>query len=136
MRHPAPACTSILDSLDGSMPHINQSVNLAVVISGSVSQARQIFRSRGWKNLNLLSCSGNTYNRNYYGENEQGKQMPMCNVFSKEDTGISHFWGTELLYQPVEGHPRHVDQLWPLWNVLDLTPQGRVNNTPKLNYEV
>ena len=132
---PCPACTSILDSLEGSMPHISQSVNLAVVISGSVSQAQQIFKARGWKNLNLLSCSGNTYNRDYFGENEQGKPMPMLNVFSKENTDITHFWGTELLYQPVEGHPRHVDQLWPLWNVLDLTPQGRVNNIPKLNYE-
>ena len=34
---------------------------------------------------------------------------------------------TELLYgpRPRGMNPRHVDLIWPVWNLLDLTPGGR-----------
>lgn len=40
---------------------------------------------------------------------------------------IRHFWGSELLYAPTEPgqDPRHLDAGNPLFNLLDLTPQGR-----------
>jgi predicted dithiol-disulfide oxidoreductase (DUF899 family) len=62
--------------------------------------------------------------------------MTMLNVFVKDKT-VRHFWGSELLYANREPgqDPRHVDLIWPLWNVLDLTPQGRGTNFyPKLTY--
>jgi predicted dithiol-disulfide oxidoreductase (DUF899 family) len=33
--------------------------------------------------------------------------------------------------------PRHVDSIWPIWSVLDMTPKGRGTESdfPKLNYE-
>ena len=33
--------------------------------------------------------------------------------------------------------PRHVDSIWPIWNVLDMTPQGRDGDPefPKVDYE-
>ena len=32
-------------------------------------------------------------------------------------------------------HGRHVDPIWPLWNLLDFTPEGRGKNWyPKLSY--
>lgn len=133
-RTPCPACTSIIDALEGTARHLTQVTNLAVVISGSIEQARQIKNDRGWKEVNLLSCDGNDYNRHYFGETEKGGQMPMMNVFHKQDGKIFHFWGSELLYMPRDGHPRHLDQLWPLWNALDLTPEGRADDLPKLDY--
>jgi predicted dithiol-disulfide oxidoreductase (DUF899 family) len=32
--------------------------------------------------------------------------------------------------------PRHVDSIWPIWSVLDMTPQGRggESNFPGLSY--
>jgi predicted dithiol-disulfide oxidoreductase (DUF899 family) len=35
------------------------------------------------------------------------------------------------------GDPRHVDSIWPIWNVLDLTPDGRGPDAdfPRLDYE-
>ena len=132
---PCPACTSMLDSLNGSAPHITQAANLAVVISGRIEQAQQIKQSRGWKNLNLLSCNGNDYNRDYFGESVDAEQMPIMNVFSKTDSGIHHFWGSELLYASSEFHPRHIDLIWPMWNALDMTREGRSIDFPKLSYE-
>jgi predicted dithiol-disulfide oxidoreductase (DUF899 family) len=40
---------------------------------------------------------------------------------------IRHFWGSELLYAPTEPgqDPRHVGTIEPLWNLYDLTPEGR-----------
>jgi predicted dithiol-disulfide oxidoreductase (DUF899 family) len=48
-------------------------------------------------------------------------------VFVRDGQGVRHAWATELMFAPrAEGaDPRHVDSIWPLWNVLDLTPQGR-----------
>ena len=132
---PCPACTSIIDALQGTAIHLTQVVNLAVVISGRVEQAKLIKQTRNWTHIDIYSCDGNNYNRDYFGESADGGQMPMLNVFQKHNDEIFHFWGSELLYTPREGHPRHLDQLWPLWNALDLTPQGRVDNLPKLNYD-
>ena len=51
------------------------------------------------------------------------------------DSGLHHFWGSEVFFAELEGHPRHLDQLWPLWNVLDLTPMGRGTDWfPALDY--
>jgi len=31
--------------------------------------------------------------------------------------------------------PRHVDMIWPLWNLFDVTPEGRgAKWNPKLSY--
>lgn len=48
-------------------------------------------------------------------------------VFVRRDGKVYYFYNSELLFAPVEPgtHPRHVDLLWPRWNVFDLTPEGR-----------
>jgi predicted dithiol-disulfide oxidoreductase (DUF899 family) len=51
----------------------------------------------------------------------------MLNVFHRDGEKIRHFWGSELFYAPAEPgqDPRHVGTLEPVWNLLDLTPEGR-----------
>jgi predicted dithiol-disulfide oxidoreductase (DUF899 family) len=41
--------------------------------------------------------------------------------------GVRHFRSTELNMMPAEPGQdhRHIDVMWPLWNVLDTTPEGR-----------
>ena len=58
---------------------------------------------------------------------EDGDQLPALNVFTRSDRRIHHFYNTELLYVPPEPGQdgRHVDMIWPLWNLFDLTPEGR-----------
>ena len=75
----------------------------------------------------MLSSAGNSYNRDYHGESEDGDQMPMLNVFVRDGDEIRHFWGSELLFAPTEPgqDPRHVGTIEPLWNIFDLTPEGR-----------
>jgi predicted dithiol-disulfide oxidoreductase (DUF899 family) len=64
--------------------------------------------------------------------------MPIANVFLRDGDQIRHTWATELMYAPREDgmEARHVDSIWPLWNVLDWTPHGRPNDPdlPGLHY--
>ncbi len=75
----------------------------------------------------LVLGAGNSYNRDYLGETPEGHQMPMLNVFHRDGDTIRHFWGSELLYAPTDSgqDPRHNGALELLWNLFDLTPEGR-----------
>jgi predicted dithiol-disulfide oxidoreductase (DUF899 family) len=136
---PCASCTSILDSLDGAAPHLAQRVNLAVVAKSAPERIRTFARERGWRNLRLLSGRRSSYSRDYGAENEDGEQVPILNVFRRDGDRFRHFWATELMFAPRdEGlEARHVDAIWPIWNVLDMTPTGRAggSNFPGLNYD-
>ena len=136
MEEPCSLCTSILDGLDGQAPHVLQRANLAVVAKSPIKRIRAFARGRAWRNLRLLSSAGTTYNHDYQGETADGDQMPAMNVFVKRNGGIHHFYNAELLYVPREAgrDPCHVDLIWPLWNLLDLTPEGRGDWYPSLTY--
>jgi predicted dithiol-disulfide oxidoreductase (DUF899 family) len=136
---PCSSCTSILDSLDGAAPHLAQRLNLAVVAKSDPERVRAFARERGWRHLRLLSSRNNTYNRDYHAETPEGDQIPILNVFIRDADGIRHSWATELMFAPRdEGEdPRHVDSIWPIWSVLDVTPDGRGTQPdfPKLDYQ-
>jgi predicted dithiol-disulfide oxidoreductase (DUF899 family) len=135
---PCPSCTSILDSLDGAAPHLAQRVNLAVVAKSDPERIRTFARERGWRHLRLLSSRNNTYNRDYLVETPEGEQAPILNVFVRDGDELRHSLATELMFAPRdEGEePRHVDSIWPIWNVLDMTPgaRGTESDFPKLDY--
>jgi predicted dithiol-disulfide oxidoreductase (DUF899 family) len=136
---PCPSCTSILDSLDGAAPHLAQRVSLAVVAKSDPARIRAFADERGWRRLRLLSSRNNTYNRDYHAETPDGEQAPILNVFTREGGGFRHRWATELMFAPRdEGEdPRHVDLIWPIWHVLDMTPGGRGSgdDLPAMQYE-
>jgi predicted dithiol-disulfide oxidoreductase (DUF899 family) len=124
---PCPSCTQFLDSFDGAALHIVQRVNLVVVVKTALPRIAEHAKRRGWRHLRFLSSAGNSYNRDYHAEAADGSQMPMTNVFRRDGGTIRHFWASELLYAPSEPgeDPRHGDSLEPLWNLFDLTPEGR-----------
>jgi predicted dithiol-disulfide oxidoreductase (DUF899 family) len=124
---PCPSCTSILDSLDGAAPHLAQRINLAVVAKSDPERIRTFARERGWSHLRLLSSRNNSYNRDYNAETPAGEQAPIMHVFARDGDQVRHSWSTELFFAPGdEGQgARHVDSIWPVWNVLDMTPEGR-----------
>jgi predicted dithiol-disulfide oxidoreductase (DUF899 family) len=137
MAQACPACTSILDGLDGEAPHVQNRVNLAVVAKSPIQRIAWHARQRGWRNLRLLSSADCTYNRDYHAETAEGKQIPAVNVFVRRGDKLHHSYNTELLYAPFEPGQdgRHVDLIWPLWNLFDLTPEGRGEKWhPRLSY--
>lgn len=135
---PCPMCNAFLDGLDGNAVHIAQRTNLAVVAKAPVGQIRDWARGRGWHNLRLLSSGGCSYNSDYLAETPEGEQQPIVNVFQKTEDGICHRYASELFFLPSEPgqNPRHIDNLWPLWNLLDLTPEGRGTDWyPRYGYD-
>lgn len=133
---PCSACHSIADGFDGSVRHIQDRVNFYLVTKAPVAKMRGWADDRGWRNVPFLSSCYNYYNRDYHAETSEGFQMPILNVFVRRQGRIFHSYATELLYVPFDkGEPRHVDMMWPLWNVFDLTPEGRgVVWYPKFDY--
>ncbi|MFZ0091078.1 MAG: DUF899 family protein [Solirubrobacteraceae bacterium] len=135
---PCPSCTSILDSLDGAALHLAWRLNFAVVAKSNPDRIRHFARERGWRHLRLLSSQSNAYNRDYQAETPEGEQMPILNVFVRDGARFRHTWSSELMYAPRDDglEARHVDSIWPIWNVLDVTPDGRGNESsfPALGY--
>jgi predicted dithiol-disulfide oxidoreductase (DUF899 family) len=124
---PCPSCVALLDQLDGAAEHAGQRMNLAVVAKAPLPRVLAFAEERGWRRLRLLSSAGNTYNRDYLAETTRGSQRPMLNVFHRDGDAIRHFWGSELFYAPSDPgqDPRHVGTIEPVWNLFDLTPEGR-----------
>ncbi len=127
---PCPSCTSIIDSVDGAARHATRRINVAVVAKAPIERFRAHANRRGWSHSLLLSSANNTFNRDYLAEDETGQQFPLAHVFTKRGRKIHHFWSSELWFVDAERgqDKRHVDFLWPLWSILDRTPEGRGKN--------
>ena len=127
---PCPTCTALLDQLDGAAEHVSQKLNLAVMAKAPLARVLTFGRERGWRRLRLVSSAGNSYNADYLAETPEGAQRPMLTVFHRDGDAIRHFWSSELFYASTDPgqEPRHVGTLEPLWNLFDLTPEGRPLN--------
>lgn len=148
---PCNGCTHFLDGLNGMAEHIRERINFVVVAKSPLERILAFACERGWRNLHFLSTDGNTYDRDYFGDSigltaeirkqqefKDGEEwdMPMLNVFRRDGAAVRHFWGSELLYVPAEPGQeyRHNDLLDPLWNMFDVTPEGRGDFEPRLSY--
>jgi predicted dithiol-disulfide oxidoreductase (DUF899 family) len=125
--NPCPSCTSIIDSVDGAAQHVVQRINLVVVAKAPITKFRDHARRRGWRHVNLLSSANNEFNRDYQAESPEGQQFPLAHVFVKRGKKIHHSWSSELWFADADPGQdmRHVDFLWPVWSILDCTPEGR-----------
>ena len=127
--NPCLSCTSLMDGFDRSAYQVNQDAVLCGIAKAPAAKIHDWASSRGWTQIDLLSGYGTTYQEDYQcqGENDD-MQWPTLNVFRKVDGDIFHFWATEL-----QGN--HVDTVWPYWNLMDFTPEGRPDRmTPPQNF--
>jgi predicted dithiol-disulfide oxidoreductase (DUF899 family) len=131
---PCPSCVAMIDQLEGLAEHAAEQINLVIVAKSP--RALTFARERGWRRLRFVSSAGNTYNRDYLAETPEGHQRPMLNVFHRDGETIRHFWGSELFYAPMDAgeDPRHVGTIEPLWNLFDLTREGRPDWDEQLRY--
>jgi predicted dithiol-disulfide oxidoreductase (DUF899 family) len=134
---PCPNCTSIIDAVAGQARHLTQRINLAVSAKAPIEHFRAHAHSRGWADIRLLSSGENSFNRDYGAEDREGRQWPIATVFVRRDGRVHHWWSSELFWASHRDgeESRHVDFMWPYWNILDCTPEGRPkDNTPRLEY--
>ena len=122
-----PSCTSIIDGMDGAFRHLRDRVDIAVVAKAPIDQFEAWGKERGWRFAPLYSSASSTFNVDYNAEADDGSQWPIAHVFTRSEGAIHHRWSSELFWAPNNAglHPRHVDYTWPIWKVLDVTPNGR-----------
>jgi predicted dithiol-disulfide oxidoreductase (DUF899 family) len=125
---PCPSCTAFLDQMDGAAKHVVAGgLNFVVIAKAPLERVMGFAQDRGWRNLRLLSSAGNNFKLDYQAESADGMQLPLMTVFHREGGEIRHFWSSELLFAGSdEGQdPRHTGTIEPLWNLFDLTREGR-----------
>ena len=124
---PCPMCTAFLDSFNGAARHARGQVNLAVVGKAPIAKLAAWAKKRGWSHLRMLSSGSSDFNRVYLAETDRGSQLPMISVFRKTGGAVRHSYTTEIFFGENEPgqNPRHVDMVFPLWNLFDFTAEGR-----------
>ena len=129
-----PMCTAWIDCFNGIAHHLAQSVDLAIVAAADPSTLRAHARIRGWDRLRLLSAGDSTFKYDLGSEDREGNQDSTISVFTRESDGtLRHFYsGHPLLAHDIQ--ERGIDEMTPIWNVLDLTPQGRGTFYASLDY--
>lgn len=113
-------------------------MNFYVAARSPIERIARFASERGWRDLSLVSSANDTFNIDYHAEDDEGGQLPAINVFVRRDGKIFHTYHTELIFtKPDEKgqDPRPLDMVWPLWNVLDYTPEGRQDWRPSVRYE-
>jgi predicted dithiol-disulfide oxidoreductase (DUF899 family) len=134
VEQPCPSCTSVVDGLEGAAFHLAERTNLVVIAKTSPDRLGTYAQERGWRNLRLLSSRTNTFNRDYHAEAPDGGQLPVLNVFSRNEDGIHHHWASEMTFK--RGDTSSLDPVWAIYGVLDLTREGRGDSAayPNLQY--
>jgi len=129
-----PLCTMWIDGYNAVAPHITQNVDFAVVAAAEPAAISAHAASRGWSNLRLLSAGDSTFKYDLGSEEADGTQTEWISVFTLGgDGGLRHVYskGAQMADDRRE---RGIDLLTPVWNLLDLTPTGRPDWYPSLNY--
>jgi predicted dithiol-disulfide oxidoreductase (DUF899 family) len=135
---PCPSCVAFLDQLDGAAQHVEAAgFNFVVIANAPLDRLIAFAKDRGWRYLRLLSSGGNTFKRDYHAETPEGHQMTMMMVFHRTGDGIRHFWSSEMFWSASDPgqDPRHVGTVEPVWNMFDLTPEGRPDWDEQLQYD-
>lgn len=136
-KRPCPMCTSLLSALDGETPDILQRVAFAVVARSPIERLVAFKKERGWRHLRLYSSGGNDFNRLYAFEDPESGDDAAINVFTRRDGQVHHFWGQEMGAESMDPgqDPRGAPDPMPIWNFLDMTPEGRgADWYPSLEY--
>lgn len=134
---PCPMCTALLGALDANAADLGQKLSLVVVARSPVARLEAFKRERGWRNLRIYRDLNDAYSKAYFGLLPDGSEIPAINVFTRRDGTIRHFWGGEMTGDSADPgqDPRGAPDLPPLWNFLDMTPDGRPADWyPKLDY--
>ena len=131
---PCPMCTAWIDAYNGVAHHLAQNADLVIVAAADLSSLRSWARERGWNRLRLLSAGDSSFKFDLGSEDREGGQDSTISVFTRDGDGtLRHFYSGHPWLAP-DVRERGIDELNPIWNLLDLTPQGRGTFYASLDY--
>jgi predicted dithiol-disulfide oxidoreductase (DUF899 family) len=128
---PCDMCTLDADGFEGIAPHIAQKVNFAVIAKAPAPKLAEYAAKRGWKRITILSSADNSFNTDMQVEKptwapDGVDQMSAISVFKKDVEGkVRHVYTQFPHLRIPDRMERGTDAISPLWNLLDLTPEGR-----------
>ena len=127
--NPCPSCTSLMDGFDRSWYQVSRNAAFVAIAKAPAAKIHAWAKQRGWTQIPLLSGFESPYQADYKCQAESDDmQLPVMHVFRKQGGRILHFWGTESM-------SNHLDTVWPYWNLMDYTPEGRPDiDTPPQNF--
>lgn len=132
--NPCPMCTLWIDGYNGVAHHLAQNVDFAIVAAADPPTLRAHARRRGWNNLRLLSAGESTFKYDLGSEDRSGNQDSTISVFTRDTDGtLRHFYSAHPR-MAADIKERGIDLLTPVYNLLDLTPQGRGDWYASLDY--
>lgn len=134
---PCPMCTNWLGAMNGNARDIKQRVALKVFGRSPVSRQYAFAQERGWHDLDFVHTVGDDYARAFHALNEDETENPVLAVYQKDGDAIRLFYRAEMPMAAADPgqDPRTAPDIATLWNVLDLTPEGRGTDWyPRLSY--
>lgn len=134
---PCPMCTNWLGGLNGNAADIKQRVALKIFGRSPVERQMAFAQERGWRDLDFLQLVGDDYARDFEGLSDDGDEYPIFAVYQKDGDKVRIFLMGEMPSEAADPgqDPRGAVDIAPLWNILDLTPDGRGTDWyPKLSY--
>ena len=117
--NPCPSCTSLMDGFDRSAYQVTRNAAFVGIAKAPAEKINAWAEKRGWTQIALLSGYESPFQADYKCQGDSDDmQWPVMLVFMKHGGKIHLFWATEL-------DSNHVDTVWPYWNLMDFTPEGR-----------
>jgi predicted dithiol-disulfide oxidoreductase (DUF899 family) len=132
---PCPLCTMWIDGYNAAAPHLTQNADFVVVAAADPADIAAHAASRGWSNLRLLSAGNSSFKYDLGSEAADGEQIESISVFTRGDDGTVRHVYSKGAQMADDRRERGIDLLTPVWNLLDLTPNGRAPDWyPSLHY--
>jgi len=122
---PCPMCTMWIDGYNAIAKHVERTTDFAIVAAADLPTLRGYARVRGWDQLRLLSAGDSTFKYDTGSEDEAGNQDSTLSVFTRDAEGTLRLFYQVHPRMSEDVEQRGIDMLSPVWNLLDLTPNGR-----------
>src|SRR5947209_14740683 len=92
-----------IDGFNGVAQHLAQNIDFVVAAAADPAASRAHARSRGWRNLRLLSCGESSFKYDLDSEDAAGVRDSTVSVFERDGHGtLRHTYTT---------HPRMTDEI-------------------------
>jgi len=107
-------CSSWIDSLNGSYPHIKQRTNLVVVAKANFQKLSQMFQRKGW-DIPCYSSAGTSFNKDFcveFTQKERDLEKKCYNFGTSSFTFGEQAPGLTVFHKHADGKAQYSTNFW------------------------